>query len=97
VTRLTKRRALLIGNGHYDDDRFGPLASTRADVWGLGQVLQHRNIGAFVSVRTESDLTADDMRQAIGEFLEEREPDELAFVYVSGHGVRLARGGGAGD
>ncbi|MGW8376486.1 AAA domain-containing protein [Streptomyces sp. ODS28] len=94
MTRLIKRRALLIGNEHYDDDRFGPLASTRADVWGLHQVLQHRNIGAFVSVKTENNLTADDMRQAIGEFLEEREPDELALVYVSGHGVRLARDGG---
>ncbi|MET8249630.1 caspase family protein, partial [Streptomyces sp. NPDC005202] len=94
MTRLIKRRALLIGNEHYDDGRFAPLPSTRADVWGLSQVLKHRNIGAFVSVRTESDLTADDMRLAIGEFLEECEEDELALVYVSGHGVRLARDGG---
>jgi hypothetical protein len=94
VTRFHKRRALLIGNEHYDDGRFSPLASVRADVWGLAQVLKHRNIGNFVSVQTESDLTADDMRAVIGEFLQERDEDELALVYVSGHGVRTVRDGG---
>ncbi|MGW1836720.1 caspase, EACC1-associated type [Streptomyces sp. NPDC002067] len=94
MTRLHKRRALLIGNEHYDDSRFSPLASVRADVWGLAQVLKHRNIGNFVSVQTESDLTADDMRAAIGEFLQDRDEDELALVYVSGHGVRTVRDGG---
>ncbi|MEU9338731.1 AAA domain-containing protein [Streptomyces sp. NPDC048290] len=94
MTRFHKRRALLIGNEHYDDGRFSPLASVRADVWGLTQVLKHRSIGNFVSVQTESDLTADDMRAAIGEFLQERDEDELALVYVSGHGVRTVRDGG---
>ncbi|WP_435604366.1 caspase, EACC1-associated type [Streptomyces sp. bgisy130] len=94
MTRLHKRRALLIGNEHYDDGRFSPLASVRADVRGLAQVLKHRNIGNFVSVQTESDLTADDMRAVIGEFLQDRDEDELALVYVSGHGVRTVRDGG---
>ncbi|MEU9057942.1 AAA domain-containing protein [Streptomyces sp. NPDC048430] len=94
MTRLHKRRALLIGNERYDDGRFLPLASVRADVWGLAQALRHRNIGNFVSVQTESDLTGDDMRAAIGEFLQDRDEDELALVYVSGHGVRTARDGG---
>ncbi|MFH8219657.1 AAA domain-containing protein [Streptomyces sp. NPDC018057] len=94
MTRLHKRRALLIGNENYDDGRFSPLASVRADLWGLAQVLKHRNIGNFVSVQTESDLAADDMRVVIGEFLQERDEDELALVYVSGHGVRAVRDGG---
>lgn len=94
MTRLKRRRALLIGNERYDDSRFAPLSSTQADVWGLRQVLQHRNIGAFVSIVSKTDLTADDMRQTISEFLEECEQDELALVYVSGHGARLARDGG---
>ncbi|MFD9427774.1 MULTISPECIES: AAA domain-containing protein [unclassified Streptomyces] len=94
MTRLHKRRALLIGNEHYDDGRFSSLASVRADVWGLTQVLKHHKIGNFVSVQTESDLAADDMRAVIGEFLQERDEDELALVYVSGHGVRTVRDGG---
>ncbi|WP_097868185.1 caspase, EACC1-associated type [Streptomyces sp. rh34] len=94
MTRLHKRRALLIGNERYDDGRFSPLASVRADVWGLAQVLRHHKVGNFVSVQTESDLAADDMRAVIGEFLHERDEDELALVYVSGHGVRTVRDGG---
>ncbi|MER7410777.1 caspase, EACC1-associated type [Streptomyces cacaoi] len=94
MTRLPKRRALLIGNEKYNDGRFSPLASVRADLWGLAQVLEHRNIGNFVSIQTEPDLTADDMRAAIGEFLQERDEDELALVYISGHGVRTVRDGG---
>ncbi|MFE7436036.1 caspase family protein [Streptomyces tendae] len=88
MTRLHKRRALLIGTEHYDDSRFAPLPSTQADAWGLGQVLRHRNIGNFVSIQTETDLTADDMRLAIGEFLTACDEDELALLYISGHGVR---------
>ena len=34
------------------------------------------------------------MRAVIGEFLQERDEDELALVYVSGHGVRTVRDGG---
>ncbi|MGW2651002.1 caspase, EACC1-associated type [Streptomyces sp. NPDC001393] len=94
MTRLVKRRALLIGNEHYDDSRFLPLPSTRADIWGLEQVLRHRNIGGFVSIISRGNLTADDMRLAISEFMGECEPDELALVYFSGHGTRLVRDGG---
>jgi caspase domain-containing protein len=94
VTRLVRRRALLIGNEHYDDSRFLPLPSTRADIWGLEQVLRHRNIGGFGSITSRDNLTADDMRMAISEFMGECEPDELALVYFSGHGTRLVRDGG---
>ncbi|MFR9724380.1 caspase, EACC1-associated type [Streptomyces sp. MS19] len=94
MTRLHKRRALLIGNERYDDGRFSSLVSVRADVWGLAQVLKHHKIGNFASVQTESDLAADDMRAVIGEFLQERDEDELALVYVSGHGVRTVHDGG---
>ncbi|MGP3951937.1 caspase family protein [Streptomyces sp. 7N604] len=94
MTRLIRRRALLIGNDRYDDGRFSALPSTQADIWELRQVLEHRNIGAFASVMPLTDLTADDMRQAISEFLESCDQDELALVYVSGHGTRLVQSGG---
>ncbi|NDU73858.1 AAA family ATPase [Actinomadura sp. DSM 109109] len=94
MSRPTRRRALLIGNERYDDGRFAPLPSVRADIWQLQQVLEHRNIGAFLSVRAVPDLTADDMRYEISEFLESRDEDELALLYVSGHGTRLVREGG---
>ncbi|TWF75621.1 AAA domain-containing protein [Pseudonocardia hierapolitana] len=94
MSPLIRRKALLIGNEHHDDDRFPPLPSTRADIAGLSQVLRHPSIGNFWSATTMSDLTADDMRQAIGEFLEDCGEGDLALVYVSGHGTRLVQTGG---
>jgi AAA domain/Caspase domain len=94
VTRLVRRKALLIGNENYDDGRFVRLPSAQADTWQLRQVLEHRSIGAFGSVRTAADLAADDMRSEIGEFLDGCEADELALLYVSGHGTRLVQAGG---
>ncbi|MET8611616.1 caspase, EACC1-associated type [Streptomyces misionensis] len=94
MTRLVRRRALLIANENYDDGRFGSLPSTQADIWHLAQVLEHRNIGAFVSVKKAADLTADDMRYEISEFLENCDQDELALLYISGHGTRLSASAG---
>jgi len=94
VTRLVRRRALLIGIERYDDSRFAPLPSTQVDTWQLRQVLEDRNVGAFASVKTTADPTADDMRCEISEFLESCESDELALLYVSGHGTRLIQSGG---
>lgn len=94
MTRLVRRRALLIGNEHYDDSHFTSLPSTRADIWGMEQVLRHRNIGGFVSITSRENLTAADMQEAVSEFLDGCEQDELALVYLSGHGARLVRDGG---
>jgi hypothetical protein len=91
VTAAARRRALLIGIEHYADQRFSRLASTRADLQQLGDVLNDRAIGGF-EVRVEPDLLAGEMRTAIEEFCRERNPDELALVYISGHGARIQSG-----
>src|SRR5699024_2880823 len=80
-------RALLIHTETYQDGSFTDLPSTRADTSQLQQVLAHRNIGAF-EARVVGDLPADDMCAEIAEFLESCEQDELALLYLSGHGVR---------
>ncbi|TDD94633.1 caspase, EACC1-associated type [Actinomadura rubrisoli] len=94
MSRPTRRKALLIGNENYDDGRFAGLPSARADTWRLRQVLEHRTIGAFLAVRSAADLTADEMRYEITEFLDDCDEDELALLYVSGHGTRLVQAGG---
>ena len=83
------RKALLIGIETYDDVRFAPLPSCRADVWQLKQVLQHPAIGGFDTVTPLTDLSASDIRQAIVDFLDDAGSGDLALVYFSGHGVRL--------
>ncbi|MFF5260523.1 AAA domain-containing protein [Actinomadura viridis] len=94
MSRPVRRRALLIGTEKYDDERFAPLPSVRADIWQFQQVLEHRSIGAFLPVRPVADLTADDMRHEIAEFLDDCGEDELALLYFSGHGTRLVQAGG---
>ncbi|MEY8040026.1 AAA domain-containing protein [Saccharopolyspora cebuensis] len=91
MSRVLRRRALLVHTETYQDDRFSALPSTRADTWQLRQVLEHRNIGAFDSVRVVGDLRADDMRAEIAEFLESCDPDELALLYLTGHGARTSQ------
>ncbi|MFI0444577.1 AAA domain-containing protein [Actinomadura sp. 6N118] len=94
MSRTIRRKALLIGIENYEDARFASLPSVRADVWQMQQILEHRNIGAFMSVRAVCDLTADDMRYEISEFLDDCGEDELALLYASGHGTRLVQAGG---
>ncbi|GAB2677990.1 hypothetical protein GCM10027271_43690 [Saccharopolyspora gloriosae] len=89
MTRPQRRRALLIGTGHHRDERIEALPSSRTDTGLLRQVLEHRQIGGFQPVRVVHDPTADDMRAEIAGFLEDCGPDELALLYITGHGERM--------
>ncbi|MGV9923360.1 caspase, EACC1-associated type [Nocardia rhamnosiphila] len=91
MNRPVRRRALLLGVENYADTRFAPLPSIRADLSLLGQVLLHRHIGAFTEVRPVMDCTAERMCTEIVEFLGTCDEDELALVYISGHGTRLVQ------
>jgi len=84
-----RRRALLIGTENHDDARFTALPSARADIEQLAQMLGHRNIGAFAEIRVKSDLRATEMRHTIDAFLRDCGDNELALLYISGHGTRL--------
>ncbi|PKW17618.1 caspase, EACC1-associated type [Saccharopolyspora spinosa] len=84
--RTLRRRALLLHTEIYE--RFTPLPSTRADTWQLRHVLEHRQVGGFDEVHVVGDLTADEMCVQISEFLDDCGADELALLYISGHGAR---------
>jgi hypothetical protein len=94
VTPQLRRRALLIGTEHHDDARLDPLPCTRADTAQLDEVLGHTAIGGFETVGIAHDLSAAGLRFAIAEFLDGCEEDELALLYISGHGARLVEFGG---
>ncbi|GAA5049138.1 hypothetical protein HNP84_004339 [Thermocatellispora tengchongensis] len=85
---------MLIGTESHRDSRYARLPSTPVDLWQMRQVLQDRRIGGFESVKVLTDLTADDMRAEIAEFLESFDADALALLYVTGHGTRLSRSTG---
>lgn len=88
MTAPRRRRALLIGTENHTDARFAALPSTRADTKLLGQVLGDRNIGEFTEIRIKPDLRADEMCHTIEAFLRDCKADELALLYISGHGTR---------
>lgn len=88
MTVRAPRRALLIGTSQYQHLR--DLPSCAADIEAFGEVLRHREIGAY-SVRTVLDRTAAVVRREIAEFLDAVRPEELALVYFTGHGLRATR------
>lgn len=88
VTVRAPRRALLIGTSRYQHLR--DLPSCAADIEAFGDVLRHREIGAY-SVRTVLDRTAAEVRREIAEFLDAVRPQDLALVYFTGHGLRAIR------
>ncbi len=94
MNRPSRRRALLIGVADYVDGHFGPLPCVHEDLRQLAAVLEHRAIGGFEPVQVIIDPTADAMRVAIDDFLGSAGPDDLALLYVSGHGVRDVAGTG---
>ncbi|WP_214407002.1 AAA domain-containing protein [Pseudonocardia lacus] len=80
MTIPSRRRALLIHIEHYDDPRFPPLTSARAAAERLAEALRE-DPGAEVAVR--SDLTSGALRATVARFCADRDPDELALVYLA--------------
>lgn len=54
----------------------------------------HPAIGGFETVDIAHDLPAAGFRSAVAECLDGCAEDELALVYISGHGARLVEFGG---
>lgn len=86
---VSRRRALLIGVADYSDTSFTSLESSLADVKQLYQVLKNPHIGDFDSVNVVCDPSRHEMMRRIEEFCASAVPDEMAVLYISGHGSRL--------
>jgi hypothetical protein len=84
----------MVGTEHHDDARLVALPCTRVDTAQLDEVLSNPAIGGFETVNIAHDLPAAALRSAIAEFLDGCEEDELALLYISGHGARLVESGG---
>ncbi len=67
---------------------FNPLPGTAKDVEAMKRVLQHPDRGGFAEVRTLSNPNPLVLQQAIEDLFGDRQPDDLALLYFSGHGVK---------
>ncbi|MBT2488671.1 AAA family ATPase [Streptomyces sp. ISL-96] len=65
---------------------FAPLPAVRADVHLLSQVLEMPSIGRFEDCLRVEDSSKAAITQSVESFLNDREPDELVVLYLSGHG-----------
>ncbi|MEU4721018.1 AAA domain-containing protein [Nonomuraea dietziae] len=91
---MTTKRAFLIGAATYADSSYPALPSCVTDVWQLKQVLEHPSIGGFDEVRVALDAPAAQLRYEIAEFFDRAGDDDLALLYITGHGLRLTQSTG---
>jgi formylglycine-generating enzyme required for sulfatase activity len=79
-----RRLALVVGNQNYSRR---PLRNARADARSMDALLQG-NLG-FQDVRRVEDVTLPAFERAIGEFVRQVRPGDLALFYYSGHGIQV--------
>lgn len=84
---MSRNHALLVGTAAYEDANFPALPSVRADVHFLGQVLEMPTVGRYEKCVRVEDSSKEAIKQAVEQFLRDREPDELVVLYISGHGA----------
>jgi class 3 adenylate cyclase len=89
---MSRKRALLIGNTQYLDERFLPLTAPTEDAKDLAEVLKHHDIGSFDEVITLLDEPNNVVRREVARFFKNNEKEDLLVLFFSGHGVRSERG-----
>lgn len=84
------KRALIIANGRYDDERFTALPAAAADAIALKGVLSDPAIGEF-TVEVARDLGQRASMRAIQWFFSAAEAEDLLLLHMSAHGWKDLR------
>ncbi len=93
AAHASRRVALLIGNGIYDDPEWRPLRYTQKDASDLARVLSDPQRGGFTDVVTLRDATRETILRALERLAQgARDEHDTVVLYVSSHGT-LARDG----
>ena len=84
------RRAIVVGINDYDDPAFASLRFAAKDAEDVAGVLSDSRYGGFASVEVvvDGDLTAAGIVGRLEAWSKTLGPDDLAVVYLSGHGTR---------
>ncbi|HDD25027.1 MAG TPA: caspase family protein, partial [Chloroflexi bacterium] len=82
------RYALIIASWEYEDRRLKRLVAPPQDAEALARVLEDQNIGGFDAVEVLLNRSSHEVNRAIEAFFIERERDDLALLYFSGHGIK---------
>ncbi len=79
------KRALVIANSQYDDERFAPLPAAKADATALAETLSDPAIGEF-TVEQMVDVDQRAANRAIQLFFSAAARDDLLVLHLSLHG-----------
>jgi branched-chain amino acid transport system substrate-binding protein len=82
------RVALLIGTSEYSSDKLRSLPAASGDVEALKAVLEDPQLGGFKEVTPLLNRSAEQMAEAIQIWLSQREAEDLALLFISGHGLK---------
>lgn len=80
-----KKKALIIANSTYHDEKFASLPAAAADAEDLTRVLADPAIGKF-AVRPVQNVTERDAKIEIQRFFSSAGPDDLLLLHLSLHG-----------
>ncbi|MFF0586066.1 chaperonin GroEL [Streptomyces sp. NPDC003781] len=84
---MSRRRALLIATGRYEDPRWNPLEAPLRDAGALAGVLRDPVIGGY-EVTQVLDQPAYSIQRALQRFFTEAQRDDELLVYFSCHGIK---------
>lgn len=86
-----RQRALLIGNGTFEDQRIPPLASPVLDSQIFGRLLAQPEVGDY-DVKVCVDCPSWEVRREIQRFFDNADFDDVLLIYLSGHGLKDSEG-----
>lgn len=83
----SKRFALIIASGHFDDPALQGLVTPGQDAEGLARVLCDPEVANF-EVKPLIDKPSDELRNEIEAFFSDRQRDDFLLIYFSTHGIK---------
>ena len=85
---MSGKYALIIGNTEYSDHGLTQLTAPGKDTEDFARVLKNQDLCAFDQVNILLNQLSSTVIEAIDEFFDQKNPDDLLVLYFSGHGVR---------
>ena len=77
---MSKKLALIIGSGQYEDSTLAQLKTPEADVNALAELLRNPQIGRFDEATAVVNESESDLRRRIARFFRDKGHDDFAVA-----------------
>jgi caspase domain-containing protein len=85
---MSRKYALIIANTEYIDSGLAQLTAPGKDAEDFAHILKDKDICAFDDVKVLLNQLSSSVIEAVDEFFDQKNPEDLLVLYFSGHGVR---------